>query len=374
MSKKEFQANIYTPDWRFIAVLTDYISMIWTDRYYEAGDFELTLPLTKENLQIYAVDNYIICNQSDKVMIIEEIQTSVSSSGYKLRVKGHSAEILLKRRVIPCEFVTNAFTNNEKSIRVGHMDGGYSYSKFAGQLAAAFGKAFGDYNVPLMQENSYGDIIYNAYVPNHMMNIIRFAGVMADPFNHISDAIANIDANGEEYYDVIQSQCESKDIGFAIYRNFDVEIDRSSDYEEDEEKQKIGRAYQANTNQLFDLVLYDGWNRTVDFMVENGNNMTVDIAGESYVMSNGIIFSVEYLNLSSSDSSYSSENEKNYIYVKGSEIDTSAIEVDVASNTANFTKAYTGKDPMHYQIGTGGSNIGIFRKETFIDSGIDRGS
>ena len=359
MADKTFEANIYTPDWKFISVLKDYISIVWTDRYYEAGDFELILPLSKENLQIYAPDNYIVCNQSDKVMIIEQVTTSASAEGYKMKVTGHSAEILLRRRVTPNEIIINRTTNNEVPIEIKTNVN----SHFAGALATVFEACFEQDSVEMMSEQNNQEATQVSY-ESRSMSSIRFAGVISDPFGHIADAIGNIDSHGDEYYDIIQEQCESKDIGFAVYRNFEREIDRSkSSYN------------QANTSALFDLVLYDGWNQTGDYLVKDGADMDVTMHNKLYQIPSGIIFSVEYLNLQSSDSNYSKENHKNYIFVKGDEINSnSSASVDVAEATANFTEAFTDENAKYYQVGTESeSEYGIFRKETFMDSGISRG-
>lgn len=359
MANKTFEANIYTPDWKLISVLKDYISIVWTDRYYEAGDFELILPLSKENLQIYSPDNYIICNQSDKVMIIEQITTSASAEGYKMKVTGHSAEILLRRRVTPNEIIINRTTNNEVPIEIKTNVN----SHFAGALDTVFEACFEQDSVEMMSEQNNQDATQMSY-ESRSMSSIRFAGVISDPFGHIADAIGNIDSHGDEYYDIIQEQCESKDIGFAVYRNFEREIDRSkSSYD------------QANTSALFDLVLYDGWNQTGDYLVKDGADMDVTMHNKLYQIPSGIIFSVEYLNLQSSDSNYSKENHKNYIFVKGDEINSSSsASVDVAEATANFTEAFTDEDAKYYQVGTESeTEYGIFRKETFMDSGISRG-
>ena len=365
MANDTFEANIYTPDWRFIAVLKDYISIIWTDRYYEIGDFELELPLTKENLQIYSPDNYIVCNQSDKVMIIEEIVTSTSNSGYRMKVKGHSAESLLRRRVTPNEIIINATTHNEKDV------GG---SKFAGGLATLFDACFSQESVEMMSESNNQQATEMSS-ESRGMSAIRFSGVVSDPFKHIADAVLNEDSHGDEYYDIIQKQCEAKDIGFAVYRNYEKTITRD-DTDEDPTLLKAAKRYrQANTSGLFNLVLYDGWNQTGTYLNKNGAVMDTTINNTLYQVPSGIIFSVEYLNLQSSDSSYSKEEYKNYIFVKGDQIHSdSSASVDVAEATANFTEAYTDEDAKYYQVGTSSDKeYGIFRRETFADAGISRG-
>lgn len=367
MADKTFEANIYTPDWKFISVLKDYISIVWTDRYYEEGDFELILPLTKENLIIYAKNNYIVCNQSDKVMIIEKIVTSVSSEGYKMKVTGRSAESLLRRRVTAREIITNRNTTNVIDVPIIDSETGETHnSHFAGSLLTAFNACFNENTVEVMTEKNDENALIGSS-ESRATSVIRFSGVISDPFNHIADAIGNISSYGDEYYDIIQSMCESKDIGFGVFRNFEREFDReSSEYS------------QINTEGLFDLVLYDGWNRTGSYLKKNGANMNAIINNKLYQIPSGIIFSVEYFNLQSSDAQYSLEDYKNYIYIKGDEIKAASnASVDIGEKTANFTEAYTDEDAKYYLTGTylndNFKEYGIFRRETFTDPGISRG-
>ena len=76
-----------------------YSSLIWNERYQEAGDFELEIPLKKANVMNYAVGNYLTLDDSPESMIIEsrEIDDSVEEPLFK--VKGRSLSTLLDRRV-----------------------------------------------------------------------------------------------------------------------------------------------------------------------------------------------------------------------------------------------------------------------------------
>lgn len=75
-------------------------SLIWTDRYYEAGDFELRLPLSHipDNLGLGA---YITYDKSDSIMIVESLQLDRSGdNGNEMTVSGRSLESILDRRVV----------------------------------------------------------------------------------------------------------------------------------------------------------------------------------------------------------------------------------------------------------------------------------
>lgn len=84
-----------------ILVVDSYRSLIWTERYYEAGDFEIYFELTPEIAKAVVIDNYVWLNDSDQVMIIEKIQcTTDVDDGISLIASGRSLESILDRRVI----------------------------------------------------------------------------------------------------------------------------------------------------------------------------------------------------------------------------------------------------------------------------------
>lgn len=84
-----------------LAVVDFYESMIWTDRYSKAGDFEIYTPVTTEIKRYLQLDNYLWTDQSEHLMIIEFVETIADfEDGDKLLVKGRSLESILDRRII----------------------------------------------------------------------------------------------------------------------------------------------------------------------------------------------------------------------------------------------------------------------------------
>lgn len=78
-----------------------YTSMIWTDRYNMYGDFELRVPCTDFNYDVFQKARYITIDKSDRVMVVEkrQVNTEVDKSDEYI-ISGRSAETLLDRRVI----------------------------------------------------------------------------------------------------------------------------------------------------------------------------------------------------------------------------------------------------------------------------------
>lgn len=92
---------ILNTNFESIAVVDSFKSLIWTERYDEAGDFELTMLMDESYLDFIRQDNYVWNAESSSVMIIDEISiTSDTESGNLLIVSGYSLEKILDRRIV----------------------------------------------------------------------------------------------------------------------------------------------------------------------------------------------------------------------------------------------------------------------------------
>ena len=84
-----------------VSILDSYNSLIWTDRFQEAGDFEVCRPMDRSVLDYLKKDYYLWRKDSEHVMIIEKILIeSDAEEGDRLTVTGRSLESILDRRVI----------------------------------------------------------------------------------------------------------------------------------------------------------------------------------------------------------------------------------------------------------------------------------
>lgn len=95
--------DLYILDKTFkpIALIDNAASVIWADRYYETGDFEIYIPATIKNLSILQEEYYVKRMDSDMVGIIEMInlKTDIESGDY-LTVSGRDLKSILERRII----------------------------------------------------------------------------------------------------------------------------------------------------------------------------------------------------------------------------------------------------------------------------------
>lgn len=95
--------DLYILDKTFkpIALIDNAASVIWADRYYETGDFEIYIPASLKNISILQEEYYVKRMDSDMVGIIEKINlaTDIESGDY-LTVAGRDLKSILERRII----------------------------------------------------------------------------------------------------------------------------------------------------------------------------------------------------------------------------------------------------------------------------------
>lgn len=83
-----------------VGVIDDYYTLIWAERYRQAGDFELELPISYIDFEPLIFGNFLVIPDSETVMIIEGKKLLIGTDKDSLLITGNSAESLLKRRYI----------------------------------------------------------------------------------------------------------------------------------------------------------------------------------------------------------------------------------------------------------------------------------
>lgn len=84
-----------------LAVIDDYISFIWTTRYYDTGDFELCIDVDNTSLELFQQDYFIVRDDDEHVGIIENIKIQRNEDGQEIIiVSGRFLSSILGRRII----------------------------------------------------------------------------------------------------------------------------------------------------------------------------------------------------------------------------------------------------------------------------------
>lgn len=95
------QVLVLYSDLSVLAIVDSFESLIWNDRYFEPGDFELYKRVTLENLELLQKDRFLYMRDSDRLMIVESRKIDFDAErGNSLVVAGRSAESILDRRII----------------------------------------------------------------------------------------------------------------------------------------------------------------------------------------------------------------------------------------------------------------------------------
>lgn len=163
-----------------VSTLDIFESLIWTDRYYACGDFEIYMPCSEKMLSTLKQDMYLYLRESEHIMIIEDIQIDTDvEDGAHLTVTGRSLESILDRRVI------------------------WNLTTLSGGLQAGVKQ--------LLNENAISPSDPARVIPNLIFE--------DSTDSKITNLSLNAQYYGENLYDVICEVCESNEIGFKITLN-----------------------------------------------------------------------------------------------------------------------------------------------------------
>lgn len=101
-------------------VIDEYESLIWAERYSEYGDFELKVLANRRNRTLLTPEAKVAINQSDRLMVIDEVGYSEGDDGARVMVvKGFSIEKFLDNRVTRGSGLKTGVPIIEKIIRSG---------------------------------------------------------------------------------------------------------------------------------------------------------------------------------------------------------------------------------------------------------------
>jgi hypothetical protein len=85
---------------RAVDVLDQYISLVWTERWDELGDFELLTLSTPGNRQRFFPDTLISIPQSRHIMVIESVEENIDvQNGATLKIKGRDLLCMTEKRL-----------------------------------------------------------------------------------------------------------------------------------------------------------------------------------------------------------------------------------------------------------------------------------
>ena len=182
------EALIMNKDFKSVAIIDDYESFIWTDRYTGYGDFELYAPVSAAFFNFTKDGYYIWSAESEHLMIIEKNDIeSDAEDGSHVTVTGRSLESILDRRII------------------------WTQTTLSGSLQDGIRK--------LLTENVIQPSDEKRRIPNFVFK--------ESTDEAITKLTVDAQYTGDNLYDAIKSLCETNELGFKVILNSDLKFEFS---------------------------------------------------------------------------------------------------------------------------------------------------
>lgn len=91
---------IYDLDFNFIGTIDSFKSLMWTRKYFEAGEFKLVVQASVDNVDMLKLNYIIVRNNYTEAAIIETIEFSDDGTDEELTISGSFLSIILNRRIV----------------------------------------------------------------------------------------------------------------------------------------------------------------------------------------------------------------------------------------------------------------------------------
>lgn len=165
-----------------IALIDAYESLLWTDRYNKPGEFEIYTPVADFALQYPVADNYLQIKESEHTMVIEDttIESNVET-GNHIKITGRSLESILDRRIV------------------------WAQTDISGNLQNGIKR--------LLTENIISPSIADRRIPNFIFE--------ESTDEEITKLTMENQYTGDNLLDIVQTLCETNEIGYKILLNDD---------------------------------------------------------------------------------------------------------------------------------------------------------
>lgn len=94
------EVRVYNRDLQFKGLSENQSSILWTRRYNSVGEFEIHLPITPFNVDLYQINNLVWMKGELEAGVIEDIHYDESLTSNDMVVSGRFLESYMDRRVI----------------------------------------------------------------------------------------------------------------------------------------------------------------------------------------------------------------------------------------------------------------------------------
>lgn len=323
--------NVFECKWITMGIIDAWYSLIWVDRYNEAGEFELKIEASKENVALLHEDYYLLYSMSDHAMVIEKVEliTDVEDGDYLL-VSGRSLESILDRRIV---YTRTKFLGKDIA-RTTKAQISEDPSMIRNVIYALIRDAFGEGPSLSPTYRTVFELGYFLMVGGHpenqMAKVLPTQAELAAADNHpFMEMFVTAEMYSDTLYDIIVNLCQQLGIGLRI------------------ELTPVNDSSYPGTGTQFVVHLYYGLNLTEDLNQNQSGKV--------------VIFSNNFNNLLTSEYSLDRRDYKNFVKIDGiyhEKQNDQEVEVPISTTVEG-------------QIRDSGNNLvspmGLTRHETYYD-------
>lgn len=293
---------------RRVTVIDQFESMIWTERFFEIGDFEVELFYTPQLRALLPPGTLLAMSDSFRVMKVELLEQNVGSDGNEtLKVSGRSIESMMELR--SARNITTPLIDRPKQTYIGPSIVTIVDNMFYNVCQS--NDAFPEDNIPFM---SPGTLIPKGNIPA--------------PVSQASDGLFRIDVGPNNLYQTISELCQAYRIGFRLVRDYD------------------------NSRLLFDV--YTGFDRTT-----------------SQTSYNPVVFSKDLDNLTNTSRVNSISSYKNVAYVYHPHLFHMVRAAGIPANISGFARNVLTLDASDIEVDPFELNI-TSAQQTVVDQLMDK--
>lgn len=182
---------------RRTAVVDDYETLIWTERYKAMGDFELHIRSDRGTRALFTPDLMLVINESYRVMVVETVENTTNDQGVMmLKVTGRSLERILAERV-----------NRRSGFSTGAPPTDDTLTNTPGNLMRYYFNAICRNNTIIPTDN----------IPYLQPGSLLPPGSIPEPSDPVTMQI-----NVASLYDTLKNIADIYDLGFRLLRNGDL--------------------------------------------------------------------------------------------------------------------------------------------------------
>lgn len=182
-------AYVLDENMRAKMILDSYTSFVWTERFYDAGEFIMTLPVDMNIVQMLNISDYISIRESDRLMVLETMTLTTDEDGFDaLELTGRSIESVLERRIIWGSF------------------------KEAGKIETVFEKLLNTQVIsPSEEKRKIPGIVFEKSGDASLDTV-----EIAIPRKDENGKLEKTDAIGDNVFELIKTNCDEKHVGFKM--------------------------------------------------------------------------------------------------------------------------------------------------------------